>query len=1018
MKSRPNHSNQTFKEYTKTLTVLVVVIVGVLGAVLQTYVPAVAQMIPLQEAGGQQTTNATSNITTNIEYGPQMIQFAEPVVGMCYPWLMMKHTIMNLPMGTIYPGVGGDSAVSVYCGGDYFAVRGNNGVYIFRMDIGYLYRTLFLSDTLRFVDFKHDAVALYDASNNVVFVSNVKADSDVTIKLSAIPLRISFDIVNGLPVIVYSVGSVGNASYVVATPGGEIWLPYVGYGATAIHGDTVYLEANGIKLIKIDALALTYKEIDYIPLPFRVTDILSVYDRYLLASSYGILVLIDVEPSSPTYKTFRVVGEARITPVGYFVPQTGTTYVILPDRIEPVPGYAVAVFYSAAAFTNIIAGNESVQAVLWPFRTTVLVVTKELRGVMYSGGHAIAVHLPPGRYSLPRGAVIRVGAEMLLLDSDIVTYPELRASADIALVPSVAYYVTEFPSRYLPLDVIDGVKAVYVEGGYAVLIRDRDAIVYGPYGATARIPGTWMFGGVGDCVVLYDGNLRLYDFAGNPLTNYLYYVPFTPDYVTCLHLNGAYIVEIYVGTIKYVVGPKISTAEVSDVPRYRDPGGLEVMLTVPPKLSMDGFDFGLPTGAQDIYINKYRATWRIQSNVYILSIPDKAVFVLVNAPTGKTFYPLEDYVLMYDSSSGTVEVLPYKAWFVGGCYIDLTTDSDADVYVNNRLFGTGSMRIYAPCNRAVNVETTKPYHKPAKATVYVVKPTSLDLRPTPIIANVVLDVVAPNNLTISTVVVKIDGVLLDWRVGETRRFLAKTYSIEVIEFRPADVCEHYSFNQTFVEGDNKLTITCRLTAAVLAVYSRVPASVRVFAAGVDIETGVPLRLVDLVPNEIRYIPVSPGSYTIVSEPDPSLQGYTRRIINVTIPDLRVVVLDVTPAQYGKLVVEATVPIASIEVYSETGTVAAGVGKVEVSLPPGTYVVRATAPNYRPFMTSAEVRPGEITTVTAVLIPLPQQTPPPQPPIWQRIEFQISAIAATVAAAVFAMWYRRRKKHEVPETEVS
>jgi len=1027
MKSITKFSKQLHKEYDKLLAMIAVIIV-----ILNTITvprPIEAQITTTPAPSGQThpantttntttKTNVTVTTTSNI-YGPQLIQFSESVVGECYPWLVMEHSILNLPTGVIYPGIGGDSAISVYCGNDYFAVRGANGVYVFRMDIGSLYKTVFLSDTLIFVDFKHDTVAVYDASNNVVFASNVKTNSDVAIKLSVAPLRISFDIVNGLPVIVYSVGSAGNASYVVATPGGEIQLPYVGYGAMAIRGDTVYVEANGIRLIKIDALALTYREADYIPLPFRVTNTLAVYDKYLLASSYGVLVLIEVEPSSPSYKTFRIIGEARITPVGYFVPQTSTTYVILSDRIEPVPGYAVAVFGNVAAFTNIVVSNETVQPVLWPFRTTVFVVTKELRGVMYSGSHAIAVDLPPGRYSLPRGVAIRIGTKMLLLDSDIVTYPELtQAPADIGPIPSVAYYVAEFPSKYLPVDVIDGVKAIYVGGGYAVLIRDRDAVVYGPYGATATILGTWMFGGVGDCVVLYDGNLRLYDFAGNSLTNYLYYVPFTPNYITCLHINGAYIVEIYVGTVKYVVGPKNSTAEVSDVPRYRDSEGLEIMMTVPAKLSMDGFAYGLPTDAQDIYINKYRAAWGVQNNVYILSIPDKAVFTLINAPPNKTFYPLEDYLLMYSPSSRTVEVLPYKAWFVGGCYIDLTTDSDADVYVNYKFFGTGSMRIYVPCNSVANIRSVKPYHKPAEATVQVIKPVSLELHPTPMIATVVLDVIAPKNLTISAVAIKIDDTQMLWNIGEAKQFLAKPYAFEILEFRPADVCEHYSFNQTFVEGNNKLTITCRLTAAVLAVYSRVPASVKVFAAGVDIETGIPLRMVDLVPNEIGYISVSPGSYTIISEPGPGLQGYTRRIINVTIPDLRVVVLDVTPAQYGKLVVEATVPTASIEVYSETGTVATGVGMLEISLPPGTYTVRAAAPNYRPFISSVEVQPGEVTTVTAVLIPLTQPAPPTQPPFWQRIEFQVSAAAATVAAAVFALWFRRRKKKEVPEAEVS
>jgi len=994
-------SKQTLERYAKHIFLLVVLLIG---TVFTPYAHTVVAQ-PAQQYS---------------EIGPQMIQFSEPAVGVCYPWLVLEHIIINLPTGTPYSGIGGDSAVAVYCGDDYFAVRGTSGVYVFRMNTGTLYRAVFLSGALRFVDFKHDYLAVYDTNNGVVYVSNIKADSDVAIRLSSEPMQISFDVVDGLPIVVYSTGAPGSATYVLASPGGELQLGYVGTGAVAIAGDTVYLESGGIRVLRVTSTS--YREVDFIPLPFRITSIPALFGGLMVVESYGVLAVVDVNPLSSTYKTFRVIGEAVITPVGYYVPKTDTSYVVLSNRFEPVPGYAVGVFGDVAAFTNMAVSNgSSTTSVLYPFRTTVFITTTELRGVLYSGKHAIAVTLPPGRYVLPRGTALSIGAKVVLLNSDILTYPEpARTSAEANVVPAVTYYTAEFPVKYVPLDTISNARGVYTGNGYALIIRDTDAVVYGPYGALATIPGIWFFGGIGDCVVLYDGNLRLYDFAGNPITSYLYYVPFVPDYVTCVRSGSDYLIEMYVGSIKYTMGPKGSTADTADIPRYRDPGGFEVIFTVPPRISAGWFALGLPQDASDIHINKLRAVWRTASGVYILSAPDGAIFVLVNAPASRTFYPLEDYVLMYDPSRGIVEVLPYKSWFVGGCYIDLVTDSDADVYVNNKYFGTGSTRIYMPCGSVANVKAVKPYHKPAESSVRVQKPTTLTLYPTPIIANVVLDVIAPKNLTISAVVLRIDGVQTVWSVGEVKQLLAKPYSIEVVEFKPADICRHYAFNYTFAEGDNRLTITCELTSPVLALQSSVPAVVKVYTAGVDVETGVPLSVAELTPNTIRYAAVSPGSYTVVSEPAPGLQGYVRKIINVTIPDVRVVLLDVTPAQYGRLIVEATVPTAMIEVYSEESTIT-GIGRLEAMLPPGTYFVRVTAPNYRPYMATVEVKPGEATTVTAVLLPM-QTTPVPQqesrPSLWGSAEFQIIAIVASVAAAAFALWFRRRRKEkEVPETEV-
>jgi len=945
----------------------------------------------------------------------QPIQFNQFIVGACYPWLVLEHQIINMPTGMVYPGVGGDSALAVYCGNEYFAVKGANGIYIFRMDTGSMYRMVSITSNSSFIGFKHDNVGVYDAINNVVYVLDVKSGIDTPIKVSNATLQMDFDIINGIPVVVY-VANVNNSNvYYVATPGSTLVLPYSGR-SISIYGDTIYLEDNGLRVLKITLTPqISVREIDYIPVPFPITRIEGLMSgRYLVLSSNGVKVLFDISS-----KTLKYLGIVMITPIGYYIPQATTTYVILNDRLEPVPGYATVLFGDLGAFTNIINEDGSVVPFLYGFRTSILITNTPISGALYSGNYVLAVNLPAGTYKLPRSAVLKIGTDSIVLDKDITTYPQVSQSTPTPITTSsVKYYTVNFPSNYVPIDRVENAKGIYVGAERAIVITNTEAIIYNTFGISARIPGTWKYAGIGSCVVLYDGsNLRLYDFAGNPITNYVYPIP-APDFMTCGKVNGAYYVELYSYNVKTVIAPDGVKTEYISTPTYVDAvSQLTLVKSDPPLLTIGGFTYGLPSSSFDIRINGYVASWRDEDKLYVLSIKDSAVYVALNVPTSKTFYPMGDYVFMLDRDTGILEILPYKSWFISGCSITVNTDNDATVIVNGKAVGVGTTTVYVPCDATVNVTVSKQYYRSVSKQVIVNKPIYLDLHPEPIISNVVLNVITPRNLTVSTVVLRIDNDIVVWNVGTTKQFLSKPYNISVIEFRPLDVCVHYDFSKTFVEGSDTLNIECQLTVPVLALYSNVSANVKIFRSGMDIENDVPLYLITVEPETISYTTLTPGEYVIVSEP--LVQGYVRNIINVTITTIKVIPIDVTPLKFGHLSVVSTVSSASIVVYDENGAVVAqGTGTLDADLAPGTYSVSVSASGYKPFYTSVQLNAGEEQDVTAVLVPIEIVTTTPPPSMWQTSTFQIGLIIAGVlAAVVIALLLRRRKRAGVIGEEV-
>jgi len=944
------------------------------------------------------------------QLGPSLVRFDRVAVGVCYPWLVFDHFLFNLPAGRMFPGVGGDLAMEVFCGGEFFVVRGARGVYVFSLSTGVMREAFYLSPEHVFVGAKRDTVAVYDKESGVVFVKVIKGDSDVAVPLSASPRFIDYDVVQGIPLVAYSVESEEGSSYRLANPAFEVELPLRGSGALLLSGETLYVEHEGVVTVKVlDARRLHVSVASSASFPFRITEMVKLFGDLILARSHGTLLLVDA-----ARKTFEVVGSAVPTPVGYYVPDADTTYVVTRSGIRPAPGYAVGMFSDDAVFTNV-ASEEGFTAALWPLRTSILVAFTDIDGVMYAGRHAMKLTLPAGAYRLPMGAVIWSGQHVILLDRDEVYYPEASEEDKPVSVPTVKYSVASFPEKYVPLETFSGVESVVVGGNRALLIQSVRAVVYSEYGVSASIPGVWVFGGVGRCVVLYDGaSFRLYDFAGNPIASYQYLVLSPPKHVTCDSERGKYYAVLYYDTEVVRVGEDGARSERSDVLRVRDPvSGLTASFGVPVEVSLGEFRYALPPNATNLQVNGYLASWSRAGGLYVLSVKDSAVYVLAGAPDGALFYPLGDYVLAH--REGTVEVLPYKSWVVRQCYVDVETDPDATVYVNGKLAGTGSLRVYTECVRQLTIRAEKPHHKPAVEEVLVVRPVTVTLKPVPMTSRVKLEVVAPAGLNITGATVSLDDRAVEWSVGEEKELLAKTYKVVVFDFKPVDVCASLAANITFREGADTLRVPCELTSSVLVLRSRTHTAVEV----VRMPEEAVVASVVVLAGETKHVLVQPGVYEVLSKPmEP---GYSAKNLTARVGERAVVVLDVTPLPTGRIEVRSNVEYASITVARLDGTVVAtGDGTLVVDVEPGEYTVQVSAPGYTAHYEIVEVQAGEIITVEAVLSPLATEVAPPPPPqpLWQRREIQLASILALIVAAALVLLWRRRRRVTVAEAEVT
>jgi len=942
-------------------------------------------------------------------------------VGVCYPWVVFAQGFLDLSAWVFTPGIGGDEATSVICGDKDFIVVGAAGVYLVSRDTGAIIQALPTAGDTKFIGHSGGFLAFLLGGEKVVVRTPFQGDTVIPLQLDGGRLRaIKFGAISGHIFVAYIVEAQGSVALRYSTPVRTVTAAALSPASSAlhIHGRHIIVENDGVEVYEVadPSLPSIRKLPGYsVYLPFDIASFVKGdFSELYLYTADGAVIKLDLQGRRWSYLGHGVVTDAGIFVHSRFDPARSTTYVAVRGVVHPVPGFAVARI-GGLVFTNLLSGDGGAEAaVLYPVERSVLVATRSLDGVLQvtdDGGEVrlIKLRLAPGTYILPRGSTVATDMGLILLDKDEVFYPPPIQETQVAPASPVRYLVLEFPRTYQVLDTFEGV--VHVSGGggrLLIVMRDR-AVVYAPYGVAAVIPGVWRWGGISDHVVLYDGaTLRVYDLAGNPRASYAAFILEEPLQAQAVKTGRGYDVHLLFRG-QHVVVNATGVFNIPDypVPRKEDKvSGLRVNLYAQPEVRYGVFTYRIPS-ADRVEVNMHTVAWTQGSTWFILEVPLMTVYAFLNAPSA-AIYPLGDYLAVL--AGGTLRILPFKSWIVSACFVDIVAPPFASIYVDGRLVGNGSLRFYAECGRRVDIVAVAEYHSPDSVSVTVAPGgVRVALAPKPKVSLVRLHVLAPGGLPVEAVEVEVDGERMVWNVGEVKGFVAeKPHEIYVSSFRPYDVCRPQAFsNVRFREGEDALVVPCQLVGSVLGIKSDVPVLVAVYT-----ERGELVMTAQVMPGVPVFTLAEPGAHILKSKP---VEGkYVEREVTVFIPERQVVLVDVTPLPYGRLVVRAVPEVARIQVMDWNGTlVGEGVGEVAVDVPPGFYQVAAAAPGYLQYFEMVEVRAGETKEVSAVLAPQPPATAPAPRPIWENRLFQLLVVLAVLAAAVIvALWRRRRAAREV------
>ena len=1005
-------------------------------------------LVTAQERGGggnQTTTNQTGGVQAPNENQPEAeppsiannftspsiytntihFQFNEEFIGLCYPWLVFKHNFLDLSSWTYTPGIGGDTAVSVSCGDqkNYFIVRGIQGVYVISRVSGQIMEAIPIT-TMHYIGFSHGELAFSSTNMTRVMIHTpfqgdiyIHVDTNMTIVDQA------FGVYKGVPFIV-SIATSGKESfllYSIQTKTIVVTQLANLSNAVYVYNNYIIVENDGIDVYKInepsipDIVRLDQYRV-YVPVNINKFLRGNLNELYLTTDD-GSLINVSIID-----RTWDFLGQASLTPVGIYVPnpidiRRSTTYVPYKGVIYPIPGKAVARI-GPLVFTNIILGATEngtliVVPVIWGTTRTTLIAKQEVDGTLQLTSddgevRTVRLSLPPGVYVLPRNSTIVTNIGAIKLDRPEIYYPPEMQTAPILSTSVIKYKVADFPKTFQVLETIKNVKYVASGGGRLLIIQSDKAIVYSEYGVEAVIPGVWKFGGISSYVVLYDGaSFRIYDLAGNPVKAYSAYVVNNPIYVTPVKTPTGFNIHVFLPS-QHVVINKTGVYTIRDYPAPRKQdmvSGLSVTLYSHPEVKYGKFTYHIPS-ASHVAINMYKVAWVNGTQWYVLDIVNGSVYVLMHTPSGK-IYPIGDYLAYYNN--GVVNVIPFKSWVVSSCYVKVIAPSFANIYIDGKFVGKGKLNYFAECGKSLNITATAQYYNPATKIVKVHSGgVTINLNPQPRVSLVTLHVITPKNLPINSITASVDGETVVWYNNDALKLIAgKPYNITITGFQPYDVCEHPTLkNMVFQEGQDSLSIPCKITGSVLGVKSNITSVVTI----IDMETNQTVTALQLSSGNPAYIRVRTGSYIITSKP--LVEGYVPRTVNVTVPDKQVVLVDITPYPYSKLIISSIPEIANIQVLNMNGTtIGQGTGNLTVKVPPGTYQIIADAPGYQQYVNIINVTAGESKILNITLTPLQNQPVKKHKPIWQKTQFQIITLVVVILAVIFAIWYRKKKESE-------
>ena len=940
------------------------------------------------------TMPITRGITTNVSY----LTIGSGGVALCYPYMVESGQLVNLRTGTTYSFWPGDAAIAASCSDGYILVVGLHGAYFISASGPSLekFSEMWAGDL---IGLSGDTAAYF--VNGSIYVLTPQQDYVILPPPGSKP--ISYTVNSGVPeVLLY-----GNGTFALEFPVKSL----VPLNITSYHPSGTV----NVSLVVVQASNGTLYEMSETPyskptvvntytLPVHLSTIPVATQNYVIGVSKAGMILVQLQP----VEVLQVLGNVTITPVGYYAPWLGYTYVFVDGSWVPVPGFAIGVLGQLAVVTDVRNAT-----VLYPLYPTSLTAWVSLSGELVLGNYSLRVSMSPGTYALPSPSVLEMIGKALQLIGGSESYP-----------PNITYpsrmIVLVYPSSGTGLETMDGVTYVAAGAGSLLVIRNGNAYVMTAEGTVLTLQGPWLYGGLGPAgVALYaNGTIYVFNYQGQRVASYTALISYVPMIMSPYEIGGNYYVLLEGpgapgnGTF-YIFGPSGVTSFQAPL-RVEDVGsGISVVYGSNGTTGyIEAGPVTIPIQVQRLYasVNGLTVSYRTPSGDYVLvDLNTGQEFVVLDAPDLQA-YALGPYGLaVYNPSDTTLEIINVSELMQSEVVLNVLSSPGSYIYVNGTLAGIGNATIYAPYGSTLNITAARQYTMPNMKIVHLTGPLTISVAPIPLIANLTLSVVSP--IPISSVTVSINGTKLTWPVKGTIQLTAGVpYTITILSASPLNYCAPQSTTTIFPPGQDVFTFNCTLRVPVLELFSALPATVEVAASS------GPIATINVTPGVNEYLALMPGSYTIVSTTSVTGRAPLSQVVSISSPELYA--LNVTPppkAAVAILTAYSNVPYANISVYFSNGTlIASHIGSVSLSLKPGIYIVKASAPGYVNVTKSIMLASG---TTNNFLIPLTPYVPPKKSIVPITLIMVGAAVGATAAAAAVGFLLYRRSRISPEELQI-
>ncbi|MGC9071281.1 MAG: PEGA domain-containing protein [Acidilobus sp.] len=932
---------------------------------------------------------------------PQPLSVGEGGVLLCYPYLVEANGLVNLQTGSAYSLWPGDVAVKASCSQGYILVVGLNGAYL-----------ISTSSTPSVVKFAELALrsligvfgdsAAYFVNGTVVVIA---PGQDYAILPPPLSDPISFTVNTGVPeVLLYQPA---NGTFELEFPVSAIVPLSIssGYPSGFVNGSQVFVQASNGTLFEFTVVPYSRPTLTAsYSIPIDFSKMYVANPNYVIGLTDVGVALVELQYPP----LINVLGNVNMTPVGYYAYLLNTTYVYIHGSWVPVPGYAIGTLGQLAVMTD-----QGSRTMLYPLFPTQLEAGVSVSGYLEVGNYYVKISLAPGSYALPSPSVLEMTGMSIQLMGGYeafpfnVTYP----SKPVVLV---------FPSSLAGLETITGVDSVSSGDGGLLLLRPSYAEVMTESGEELEIPGSWLYGGLGPAgVALYaNGTIFVFNYQGAEVASYPALISYVPLVLSPYELGGRYYVVVEGpgapgnGTF-YIFGPSGVTSFQAAL-RLIDVGtGVSVVYSFGGNSGyIEADPITIPIEVQRLSgaVNGLTVVYRTPSGNYVLDdLQTGAQYVLLDAPS-LPVYPLgPDSIAVFDSHTGALTIINLTQLMESELSITVLSTPMTYIYVNNTLAGVGSAVAYAPYGATLNITAYRPYTIPSTTIVHLTGPLTLSLTPVPLVANVSLHVVSP--IPVNYVTADVNGSSVTWYVNKTIQLTAGVpYVITITSTSPLNYCSVTTTETTFLPGSEVLTYNCTLRLPVLELVSALPATVVIATAS------GPITTLNVTPGIPQYVAVTPGTYTIASSTTVSGRAPLSKVVTLKSPGLYP--YNVTPppiSLVGILTAYSNVPYANVSILFENGTmIASHIGSLSLSLKPGIYMVRVSAPGYVNATKYVSLSAG---ATLNVLVPLTPYSPPKRVLPLRRLIVVGGAVGATAAAAGLGFVIYRRSRMAPEEVQI-